>query len=256
MMTNLMLITNGLIHGTKMMPNIPENHRVISTPTTTSCLIGNPPHGLLTSLQVDEDGDAWIKQETAAYSKPVMDTVLLNTEQARALRDALNEAYPLEPEVDGRRQLTLDHRSMTDVYNTGMVACMAAIGTDYNKESTVTKIVNEPRLSPTAHACGEPTAGHSAEHGGLRGHSLGDTYPYMVVGVGDRWAVQNALTGKWSRFTWEIVQWAHDFAEWVKEDLELNKECCLTKAAPASSGITESQLFSELFSEREVQHAS
>lgn len=34
------------------------------------------------------------------------------------------------------------------------------------------------------------TRGHSTEQGGLRGHSMGEVYPYMVVGVGDKWAVQ------------------------------------------------------------------
>lgn len=40
------------------------------------------------------------------------------------------------------------------------------------------------------------TTGHSAVAGGLRGHSLGDTYPLVVIGKGDGWALFNLLTGE------------------------------------------------------------
>lgn len=33
------------------------------------------------------------------------------------------------------------------------------------------------------------TAGHRVDEPGLRGHSVGDNFPYGVTGYGDRWAV-------------------------------------------------------------------
>lgn len=37
----------------------------------------------------------------------------------------------------------------------------------------------------------EQTSGHTADGSGLRGHSVGDIYPFIVVGVGEpvEWAV-------------------------------------------------------------------
>lgn len=40
------------------------------------------------------------------------------------------------------------------------------------------------------------TTGHSAVAGGLRGHSMGDTYPLTVIGLGDGFARYNLLTGE------------------------------------------------------------
>lgn len=40
------------------------------------------------------------------------------------------------------------------------------------------------------------TKGHSAAQGGLRGHSIGDTFPDTVIGVGDGFAKYNLLTGE------------------------------------------------------------
>jgi hypothetical protein len=40
------------------------------------------------------------------------------------------------------------------------------------------------------------TCGHSAIAGGLRGHSMGDTYPLTVIGKGDGFALLNLLTGE------------------------------------------------------------
>ena len=40
------------------------------------------------------------------------------------------------------------------------------------------------------------TKGHSAAQGGLRGHSIGDTYPETVIGMGDGYAKYNLLTGE------------------------------------------------------------
>lgn len=44
---------------------------------------------------------------------------------------------------------------------------------------------------------GQPVLGHREDQGGLRGHSIGDDYPFSVVGIGlDGWRVQNLLTGE------------------------------------------------------------
>ena len=40
------------------------------------------------------------------------------------------------------------------------------------------------------------TKGHSAAQGGLRGHSMGDSYPETVIGLGDGFAKYNLLTGE------------------------------------------------------------
>lgn len=40
------------------------------------------------------------------------------------------------------------------------------------------------------------TKGHLAASGGLRGHSIGDTYPWSVVGIGyDGWQAHNLESG-------------------------------------------------------------
>lgn len=42
------------------------------------------------------------------------------------------------------------------------------------------------------------TRPHSRTHGGLREHSVGELYPYMIVGFADdTWQVQDAQTGHW-----------------------------------------------------------
>ena len=40
------------------------------------------------------------------------------------------------------------------------------------------------------------TTGHSTVAGGLRGHSMGDTYPLTVIGLGNGYASYNLLTGE------------------------------------------------------------
>ncbi len=82
------------------------------------------------------------------------------------------------------------------------------------------------------------TKGHSAGQGGLRGHSIGKTYPWSVVGRGAglqavEWAVQNLLTGAWYHtregdtpiFTDDAdesigmsCEQAHRIADWLKEN--------------------------------------
>ena len=39
------------------------------------------------------------------------------------------------------------------------------------------------------------TRGHSAMNPGLRGHSCGDNYPLVVIGVGRKFAVLNCKSG-------------------------------------------------------------
>lgn len=53
------------------------------------------------------------------------------------------------------------------------------------------KGITEPRRIGCEHDAS--TRGHLADHGGLRGHSVGDAYPWRVVGYGDdSWAVVSA----------------------------------------------------------------
>lgn len=40
------------------------------------------------------------------------------------------------------------------------------------------------------------TKGHSAAQGGLRAHSMGDTYPWLVIGLNEGYALLNVLTGE------------------------------------------------------------
>lgn len=59
------------------------------------------------------------------------------------------------------------------------------------------------------------TKGHSATHGGLRGHSIGSSYPYTVVltgPTGKTGYVLNTITS----FRWpeEHAEDAHDRADW------------------------------------------
>lgn len=51
--------------------------------------------------------------------------------------------------------------------------------------------ITEPRRIGCEHDTSASTRGHAADHGGLRGHSIGDTYPWRVIGLGDGWAVED-----------------------------------------------------------------
>lgn len=52
--------------------------------------------------------------------------------------------------------------------------------------------LTEPRRIGCEHDESASTRGHLADHGGLRGHSVGDVYPWRVVGYGDgSWAVES-----------------------------------------------------------------
>ncbi|MBV1929742.1 MAG: hypothetical protein KUG81_09565 [Gammaproteobacteria bacterium] len=64
------------------------------------------------------------------------------------------------------------------------------------------------------------TAGHSATQGGLRGHSIGPLYPFMVVGIGieDEWVVQHPNGALSSRY--ETIDEAYMLAVVLKEDLQ------------------------------------
>lgn len=56
------------------------------------------------------------------------------------------------------------------------------------------------------------TRGHLAAYGGLRGHSVGSSYPWTVVRVGDIWRPFNCVTGKWGA-PYRDSYWAHLVAE-------------------------------------------
>lgn len=62
------------------------------------------------------------------------------------------------------------------------------------------------------------TKGHAACEGGLRGHSVGSTYPYRVVGKGDgTWEVHR--NGSAQAITGCTCEEAHDFANECAEQL-------------------------------------
>ena len=47
----------------------------------------------------------------------------------------------------------------------------------------------------------DQTKGHLADHGGLRGHSVGEVYPWRIVGYGDgSWAVVDVTGQKFARY--------------------------------------------------------
>lgn len=47
-------------------------------------------------------------------------------------------------------------------------------------------------------------AGH-AGNGGLQKHSIGELYPFIIVGYGDgRWGWQHAATGETSKHRWRF----------------------------------------------------
>lgn len=57
-----------------------------------------------------------------------------------------------------------------------------------------------PEETPAWSVDGQPVLGHREDDGGLRGHSIGDTYPWQVVGGIDdsgnaTWTVSNYATG-------------------------------------------------------------
>ena len=67
------------------------------------------------------------------------------------------------------------------------------------------------------------TKGHLADNGGLRGHSVGDTFPYIVVGVGNpfthlRWKVRRP-DGQFFWKTFARAKDAEDFARGIKNNL-------------------------------------
>jgi hypothetical protein len=65
------------------------------------------------------------------------------------------------------------------------------------------------------------TTGHSQVHGGLRGHSIGEIYPFLVVGVGNpfdeeafHWVVKDAKGN--TRATTKCITLAHTIARYLK----------------------------------------
>lgn len=72
---------------------------------------------------------------------------------------------------------------------------------------------------------GGVTLGHSRQHGGLRGHSVGDTYPFTVIGIGwpVQWASHNCLTGAIGTL-WDSPQYAQLDAQLEATLRGLNRE--------------------------------
>jgi hypothetical protein len=56
------------------------------------------------------------------------------------------------------------------------------------------------------------TRGHLAAYGGLRGHSVGHTYPWTVIRKGDYWHTFNCVNGQLGR-PWRSCELAHRIAE-------------------------------------------
>ena len=75
----------------------------------------------------------------------------------------------------------------------------------------------------------EQTRGHTADGSGLRGHSVGDIYPYIVVGVGEpvRWFITKAGDDRAFGYRGDIhgystVKKAFTVAKMFKESDELD----------------------------------
>ena len=61
------------------------------------------------------------------------------------------------------------------------------------------KGITEPRRIGCEH--GGATKGHRADQGGLRGHSVGEAYPWRIVGYGDHsWAVEGPNGHTYGRY--------------------------------------------------------
>ena len=73
------------------------------------------------------------------------------------------------------------------------------------------------------------TKGHSAAQGGLRGHSIGDTFPDTVIGVGDGFAKYNLLTGE----TGPVRKTYDEALFWKELDQPCPTACPRTKRATA-----------------------
>jgi len=67
------------------------------------------------------------------------------------------------------------------------------------------------------------TQGHAVCEGGLRGHSVGDTWPYRVVGLGDgSWEVRR--NGSTQAIRADTCEEAHEWARTLKATLVRNQE--------------------------------
>lgn len=69
------------------------------------------------------------------------------------------------------------------------------------------------------------TKGHAEKEGGLRGHSLGDLFPFRVVCVGDKWQVHyndRAYLGVYQGHSNHSCGAAHALAEQMKRSLDTN----------------------------------
>lgn len=73
------------------------------------------------------------------------------------------------------------------------------------------------------------TQGHAATEGGLRGHSVGDTWPYRVVGVGSGWEVHR--NGSPQRIRCDDCGEAHEWARVLKAQAVANAEAVAKRQA-------------------------
>lgn len=69
------------------------------------------------------------------------------------------------------------------------------------------------------------TIGHSEAYGGLRGHSIGDIYPMIVVCVGTRWHVQHPHHGLLPE-GYDTATMAYSHAQACKRHFTVAKACC------------------------------
>lgn len=67
------------------------------------------------------------------------------------------------------------------------------------------------------------TRGHADKEGGLRGHSIGDLFPFRVVCVGDKWQVHynsRAYLGIYQGHANHSIDAAHALAEQMKRTFD------------------------------------
>ena len=70
------------------------------------------------------------------------------------------------------------------------------------------------------------TAGHLASNGGIRGHSAGDFFPFILVGTGDdHWLVQMPNGRQWGRFWFaeSAIRVAHMLKRLYDEGYEVTR---------------------------------
>jgi len=87
------------------------------------------------------------------------------------------------------------------------------------------------------------TQGHVGTQGGLRGHSVGGTYPWMPVGYGDdTWVPTNLVTGEYEARRYKSVAECLEACQDIKEGLEAGRRYPVdTPCIPPSMELTPDQ---------------